>query len=115
TGPEVTLNGAANLTNECHTSFSDPGATANDSCAGSRSVTTTGSVDADTTGDYTLTYTADDGNGNTNSTTRTVHVNDTTPPVVTLIGNASTNIEFGVAFADPGATADDSCAGSLSV
>ena len=36
----VTVLGANPLTNECHTAFVDPGATANDTCAGALSVTT---------------------------------------------------------------------------
>jgi|GEM_PF-1123679 len=83
TAPVITLNGANPLTVECHGSFTDPGATATDACAGSVAVGTSGTVNASTPGSYTLTYTADDGNGNTNSVTRNVVVVDTTPPVIT--------------------------------
>ena len=94
--PVITLNGANPLTVECHGSYSDPGATANDACAGSVPVRVSGSVDANTAGTYYLTYTADDGNGNTNSTVRTVNVTDTTPPLITyyftnLVLSANTN------------------------
>ena len=41
------------------------GATASDDCAGTLDVTTTGAVNADVPGDYTLTYTATDVAGNT--------------------------------------------------
>jgi autotransporter-associated beta strand protein len=81
--PVITLNGANPLTVECHGSFSDLGATANDACAGSVGVRVSGSVDANTAGTYYLTYTSDDGNSNTNSVVRTVNVVDTTPPVIT--------------------------------
>lgn len=40
---------------------------------------------------------------------------DTIPPVVTLIGPATTNILQGTPWVDPGATASDTCAGSLPV
>jgi len=94
--PVITLNGANPLTVECHGSFSDPGATANDACAGGVGVRVSGSVDANTSGTYYLTYTADDGNGNTNSVVRTINVVDTTPPVITyyftnLVLSADTN------------------------
>jgi hypothetical protein len=94
--PVITLNGANPMTVECHGSFSDPGATANDTCAGSVGVRVSGSVDANSAGTYYLTYTADDGNGNTGVATRTVNVVDTTAPVITysftnLVLSAVTN------------------------
>jgi hypothetical protein len=94
--PVIMLTVANPLTVECHSSFSNPAATANDSCAGSVPVRVSGSVDANTAGIYYLTYTADDGNGNTNSVVLTVNVVDTTPPVITyyftnLVLSADTN------------------------
>ena len=66
-------------------------------------------------GSYTVTYTADDGAGHTNTTTRTVVVVDTLAPVITVLGaNPATNYA-NVPFVDPGATASDSCAGSVAV
>jgi hypothetical protein len=82
--PVITINGANPMTVECHTGFTDPGATAVDSCAGNRPVTVTGSVNANVPGTYTLTYTASDGNGHTTTATRTVNVVDTTAPTLTL-------------------------------
>ncbi|MFM1769763.1 MAG: hypothetical protein RJA22_2292 [Verrucomicrobiota bacterium] len=113
--PAVTLNGGASVTVECHTAFADPGATATDACAGSLSVTTSGSVDTNTPGTYTLTYAAVDPAGNSNSITRVVTVRDTLPPVVALNGASPLSIQRGATFTDPGATASDACAGSLSV
>ena len=85
TAPVITLNGPNPMTVECHTSFTDPGATATDSCAGSLTVNTTGTVNVNVPGTYTLTYTATDG-VNTTTETRTVNVVDTTAPVITLTG-----------------------------
>jgi len=113
--PAVTLNGSASMTAECHTSFTDPGATANDSCAGSLAVATSGTVDVNTTGNYTVTYSATDPSGNSGNTTRVVHVVDTTAPTVTLNDSASVTVECHTTFSDPGAIANDSCAGTLSV
>jgi hypothetical protein len=83
TRPTITIAGANPVTVECATPFVDPGATADDACAGNRPVTTTGSVNTGLVGGYTLTYSASDPSGNSNSATRTVTVVDTTPPQVT--------------------------------
>lgn len=83
--PVITLNGSNPMTVECHTSFSDPGATAGDTCAGSVAVTSSGVVDVNTPGTYTITYSATDGT-NSAMATRTVNVVDTTAPVITTNG-----------------------------
>lgn len=82
TPPIITLNGNDPMTVECHTSFTDPGATAEDNCASAVNVTTSGSVDSNTVGIYTITYSATDGT-NTVTKTRTVNVVDTAAPVIT--------------------------------
>jgi hypothetical protein len=114
TKPTVTVSGASSLSVECATPFSDPGATANDICAGNLPVTTSGIVDAASVGDYLLTYAASDPSGNIGRATRSITVVDTTPP--TLIcsapitaectGNASAAVSFPV-------SAIDSCVGAL--
>ena len=112
--PVITVLGANPMTVECHTTFTDPGATANDTCAGAVPVTVTGVVDANVVGTYTLTYTATDGT-NPATATRTVNVVDTTAPVVTINGANPMIVNCGSTFTDPGATATDSCAGNLPV
>jgi len=82
TAPVITLNGGNPMTIELGAAFTDPGATAYDICAGSVSVSTSGIVNTSTVGTNVITYTADDGNGNTNTATRTVIVRDTTPPAI---------------------------------
>jgi hypothetical protein len=96
TAPVITLNGSNPIFIELGGAFSDPGATANDVCAGSLSVVTGEIVNADMVGTNTLVYTAADGNGNTNTVTRTVIVRDTTPPAIlwsftNLVQEADTN------------------------
>ena len=71
------------MTLELRSPFVDPGATASDTCAGPVTVTVSGAVNTNAVGTNTLTYKAGDGNGNTNSLTRTVIVKDTTPPSIT--------------------------------
>jgi uncharacterized repeat protein (TIGR01451 family) len=76
TGPVITLIGSSSMTVESQIqgSFADPGATANDACAGSVAVTTSGTVDLTTPGPYTLTYNATDGSNAATPVTRTVTV-----------------------------------------
>ncbi len=82
TPPVITLNGSNPLFTELGQPFNDPGATAYDACAGVVPVTASGVVNVNVLGTNTLVYTADDGNGNTNTATRTVIVQDTTPPTI---------------------------------
>jgi hypothetical protein len=110
----ITLNGSNPMTVECHTSFTDPGATASDSCAGSVAVTSSNNVNANVPGSYTVTYTATDGY-NTTTKTRTVQVVDTIAPTITLNGSNPMTVECHSSFTDPGATANDSCAGNVPV
>lgn len=85
--PVITLIGANPQYVECHTSYPELGATANDSCAGSFAATPSGSVNANVVGTYTITYNASDPSGNAATpVTRTVIVRDTIPPVITLNG-----------------------------
>jgi uncharacterized repeat protein (TIGR01451 family) len=116
TPPVIALNGANPMTVECHTTFTDPGATATDSCAGSFAATASGTVNVNVPGTYTLTYTASDPGGNAATpVTRTVNVVDTQIPTITLNGASSMTVECHTSFTDPGATATDACAGSVPV
>ena len=113
--PVITINGENPATNECHVAYTDAGATASDACAGSVGVSTNSDVNSNVPGVYTVVYTADDGNGNTNTATRTVYVVDTVPPTITILGaNPYTNFAY-VTFVDPGATATDACGGPVPV
>src|SRR5436309_10317854 len=113
--PKITLVGDDPLTVECHGSFTDPGATASDVCAGSltSAIQASGSLDANTVGSYTRTYTVADGNGHSDTKTRTVNVVDTQPPTLTLLGDNPLTVECHGTFTDPGAAASDACAGNL--
>jgi uncharacterized repeat protein (TIGR01451 family) len=114
TPPTIALDGANPLTVECHTSFTDPGATATDGCAGSFPATPSGSVDVNTPGEYTITYNATDPAGNAaQPVTRTVNVVDTTPPVIAVTGANPLTVECHTSYTELGATATDGCAGSF--
>ncbi|HSV32960.1 MAG TPA: immunoglobulin-like domain-containing protein, partial [Pyrinomonadaceae bacterium] len=91
TAPTITVNGANPMTVECHTSFIDPGATANDGCAGSFAATASGGVNVNVPGSYTITYSAMDPSANSATPkTRTVIVVDTSGPTITLNGQTPT-------------------------
>jgi uncharacterized protein len=79
--PVVTLNGAAVMTVEAFTSFTDPGATAQDA-SGPLPVTVSGAVDVNVPGDYVISYSASNL-FHTTTVTRLVQVRDTVAPVVT--------------------------------
>lgn len=74
--PTVSLNGAATMEIVHGTTFTDPGATANDETDGdlTSAITVSGSVNTSMAGSYTLTYTATDEAGNTASVDRMVEV-----------------------------------------
>ena len=77
--PVITILGDNPASVELGSTYTDAGATSD----GGESVSSSGSVDTDTVGTYTITYSATDAAGNTSTATRTVNVVDTTPPVIT--------------------------------
>jgi hypothetical protein len=113
TPPIITVLGANPATVECHSSYTDAGATATDTCAGALTPTTSGTVDVTTPGTYTITYSVSDPSGNAATATRTVNVLDTTPPVITVLGANPATVECHSSYTDAGATATDTCAGAL--
>ena len=115
TAPVISLEGDAQMFIEQGTSFTDPGASAQDAVEGAVQVTVLGSVDVNVAGNYTLTYTAADSAGNEASVDRTVTVADTTAPVVTLIGSGSITLDADATYSEVGANANDSVDGILTV
>ena len=73
-GPVITITGANPLTLVKGSSYTELGATASDSCAGSVAATPSGTVNTAVTGTNVITYTANDGNGNSSTATRLVVV-----------------------------------------
>jgi len=68
----------ADATGECSVTVTAPSAT--DNCAGSVTGTTTDPTTYNAQGSYTITWTFDDGNGNTSTATQNVIVDDVTAP-----------------------------------
>ena len=117
TAPIITRTGDEDITHEAATSYTDPGATANDILDGNltASVLTTGTVDINTRGTYTLTYTVSDAAGNAaiSVITRNVTVVDTIAPVITRTGDQNITHEAATSYTDLGATANDTLDGNL--
>jgi hypothetical protein len=100
TPPLMTMNGNGQMLLALNAAWTDPGATAYDTCPGnSLTVTTNGSVNTAVAGEYIITYSATTGNGNPGQLTRSVVVVD--PSVVVADVNldldyAPQTDEFGV-------------------
>ena len=108
--PVITILGDNPATVELGSTYADAGATSD----GGETVTSSGTVDTNTVGSYTITYSATDASGNTSTATRTVNVVDTTAPVVTILGNDPVTVEAGESYTEAGATAND-VSGTVSV
>ena len=94
TNPVLTLLGDANMSQAKNSAWVDPGSTASDSLDGNltSSITITGTVDVNTTGVYTLTYSISDGASNEANATRTVHVGQASTHTADL--NASVQLQM---------------------
>ena len=107
-GPIITLAGDAVLNHEAGIPFSEPGAFAQDAFDGPVNVLVTGFVDPNQIGTYELSYDAIDQRGNSAVTVkRTVHVVDTTKPVISILGEMVFTVEAGSFFSNPSATVED--------
>jgi hypothetical protein len=83
--------------------YSELGATSNQNSTVSID---SANVDSNTNGTYTVYYTATNKLGISNSLTRTIIVQDTTAPVIRLVGGVRYIMERDTPFTEPGATAD---------
>ncbi|WP_179344692.1 immunoglobulin-like domain-containing protein [Winogradskyella ursingii] len=117
--PIITLIGASTINLNVGDSYNEQGATANDNYDGniSSSIVIGGdSVNTSNAGTYIVTYNVSDAAGNAaNEVIRTVNVvADTTPPVITLIGSSTINLNTGDTYSEQGATATDNNDGNIS-
>lgn len=115
--PVITITGPSTVTVEALAGYIDAGATATDTEDGSLTgaIVTTNQVNPDVPGTYTVRYRVTDRSGNTATATRTVRVVDTTPPVITLLGDDPVLVPAGHAYVEPGATATDAVDGTVPV
>ncbi len=110
TNPETPT--LSDLTDECSVTATAP--TTTDNCAGTITGTTSDPLTYETQGTYTITWTFDDGNGNSIDVGQTVIVDDVTNPTITCVGNQEVDADdthtytvAGTEF-DPTVT-DDNC------
>ncbi|MBK9734023.1 MAG: HYR domain-containing protein [Saprospiraceae bacterium] len=87
----------ANATGECSVTVTAP--TTTDVCAGTITGTTTNPLTYNTQGTFTITWTFNDGNGNSTTAMQTVIVDDVTPPVITCAANVTVNTAAGLCTA----------------
>jgi len=117
TPPVITLSGDNPQLIEAGEAYMELGATATDNIDGDLSasiVIDASTVDTTVPGDYTVTYDVSDSSGNAATTlARTVTVQDTTPPVITLLGDDPQVMVTGDPYTELGATASDSLDGDL--
>jgi len=97
----------ADATGECSACAVAP--TTTDNCAGTITGTTTDELCYTTQGTHVITWTFNDGNGNTSTATQNVVVLDVTPPVVPTLADVTG--ECSACVVAP--TTTDNCAGTL--
>jgi surface protein len=83
TPPQITLKGANSITIERSSNYQDQGVEIEDNFDTNAKLTTTGSVDTNRVGEYTITYQAIDSNGNQSTQTRTVIVKEVVDITIT--------------------------------
>ena len=106
--PIIQINGDAITLHRQGTSFTDPGAIATDEEDGVIDVVAQGVVDVHTLGDFKITYSAIDSEGNAaKSVSRTVRIVDPEKPIIYLNGPAYMTHETGTQYIDQGAVAED--------
>ncbi|WP_156508791.1 immunoglobulin-like domain-containing protein, partial [Oleiphilus sp. HI0132] len=113
----ITLVGNNPINHEVNTIYTDPGATATDNTDGdiSANIGVSGTVNATVIGSYVLSYNVNDSSGNSATTvTRTINVQDTGAPSITLLGSSPLNHELNTPYTDAGATASDALDGDIS-
>ena len=86
--------------------------TATDNCSGTVMATGDLTFPISTLGTHVLTWTYDDGNGNTSTQTQNIIIDDTTPPVPDSLSLTDQTAECSLAAADPGDAVDD-CTGAI--
>ncbi len=100
------------ITGECSATAAAP--TTTDNCAETITATTTDDLFYDTQGTYTITWTFDDGNGNSIDVEQNVIIEDVTNPTIECVNNQEFTLMDGetvytISGTDFDATADDNC------
>ncbi len=112
TAPVPDINDIPPVSVECSTPFQLTPPTATDNCAGLVTGTTNAPNSYSTIGSHLITWTYDDGNGNTSTQIQTVIVEDNTAPVPDISNLPTITVECMTNVSPP--TATDNCAGTIS-
>ncbi|MCC6145133.1 MAG: FG-GAP repeat protein [Candidatus Hydrogenedentes bacterium] len=115
--PVIKLDGAITSEIECHTVWVEPGFSASDIKDGdlTGSVSISGAVYPDMPDAYAVRYEVTNSDGFKNHIYRFVTVVDTIAPVITVNGDLSVYVKLGDPYTDAGASASDTCDGSVAV
>lgn len=117
--PVITLQGDNSIKLNIGDDYEELGAVAIDSIDGdlSDAIEITGAVNTAKSGQYLVTYSVTDKAGNNATATRTMNISerdeDTIAPVITLLGDTSTEFHIGDLYKELGATAEDNIDGDL--
>lgn len=113
--PTITLTGGEEVHVNTGQEFVDPGYSAIDDCDGDLTdkVVVKGDVDTQKNGDYKLTYTVSDSQGNKAEAKRLVKVGDFSAPTISLFGETRIYVKLGTAYTEPGFSATDNIDGDL--
>ena len=114
--PTITVLGSATLFHEAATPYTDAGATAVDALEGDLTSSisiTSADINVSSVSQQVVTYSVTDAGGNANTATRTVTVQDSTNPVITLTGDSNFTHNLNTAWVDPGYDANDTLDGNL--
>ena len=118
TPPVITLSGEEILTIDISSVYVDAGATALDNVDRdiTANIVTVNNVNVTLSGDYYVTYDVSDAALNpATQVKRTVKVRDLSPPIISLIGDISLNVELNSVYTDAGATAYDAVDGLITI
>ena len=122
--PEIKLKGDNPLQLKLNQKYNEPGAEATDIVDGNIEpeaiIIDSSNVDTSKPGTYTVTYRVADKTGNIGTATRVVIVGtepieDTTAPVITLLGEKTIYLTVGDTYEEPGAIAKDDVDGEFEV
>lgn len=115
--PVITLVGNSTVSIRQNNTYTDQGATASDNKDGNitSKIIVTSNVNTSVEGTYTVTYNVTDSAGNkaTKVTRNVIVTNDTTAPVITLLGTTPITVTRSTTYTDAGATATDNRDGNI--
>lgn len=113
--PELSLIGSHSVTIQYNEAYNDLGATASDSVDGNltSSIVVTNNVNTSILGEYTVFYSVTNSRGYEKTAQRKVKVENTTVPVISLIGASDVSISYQATYNDLGATALSSYYGDI--